>query len=125
MCFRQPDVNNAGTIVYFTNCTGATRTLKLLPTGQVKFDQYGSGSYTGTASYNLSADSSGNMIETSGSGGGGLTPSIQAQTCTFTRAQLNSGFGGSGYTLIAAQGSGSFVIVPGSWWYTTGTSTST
>ena len=123
-CFIQSDVNNAGTMEFFTNGTGATRTLKLLPTGQVKFDQYGSGSYTGTAAYNLSVDSSGNMIETSGSGGGGLTPSIQEQTWTFTRAQLNSGFGGSGYTLIAAQGSGTFVIVQGSWWYTTGTSTS-
>ena len=123
-CFIQSDVNNAGTMEFFTNGTGATRTLKLLPTGQVKLDQYGSGSYTGTAAYNLSVDSSGNIIETSGGGGGGLTPAIQEQTWTFSRAQLNSGFGGSGYTLIAAQGSGTFVIVQSSWWYTTGTSTS-
>jgi len=51
----------------------------------VKFDDYGSGTKTGTAAYNLSVDSSGNVIETAVSGGGGIsqttgtiTPSVSA-----------------------------------------------
>jgi hypothetical protein len=41
-------------------------TLSLLRTGQVKFNQYGSGTFTGTVAYNLAVDSSGNVIETAG-----------------------------------------------------------
>tara|TARA_B100000459_G_scaffold106846_1_gene61823 strand:- start:643 stop:1776 length:1134 start_codon:yes stop_codon:yes gene_type:complete len=51
----------------------------------VKFDDYGSGTKTGTAAYNLSVDSSGKVIETAVSGGGGIsqttgtiTPSVSA-----------------------------------------------
>lgn len=63
-------------------------------------------------------------------GGGGLTPAVQEQTWTFTAAQLNAGFGGSGYTLIAAPGGGTtgpgatYVVVEESYWMTTGTATS-
>ena len=35
--------------------------------GQITFNKYGSGNFTGTSAYNLSVDSSGNIIETSGS----------------------------------------------------------
>jgi hypothetical protein len=41
-------------------------TLSLLRTGQVRFNQYGSGTFTGTVAYNLAVDSSGNVIETAG-----------------------------------------------------------
>jgi hypothetical protein len=34
------------------------------PVGQVQFNQYGSGNFTGTAAYNLEVDASGNIIET-------------------------------------------------------------
>ena len=40
-----------------------------LPVGQVRFDSYGSGSFTGTAAFGLSVDASGNIIETTGGGG--------------------------------------------------------
>ena len=96
---------------------------------QIEFKDYGSGTYTGTAAYNLSVDSSGNIIETSG-GGGGLTPALVEQTWTFTRAELNAGFGGSGYTLIAAPGGGTtgpgatYVVIQESYWMTIGTATS-
>jgi hypothetical protein len=38
-------------------------TMALLRTGQIRFNQYGSGSFTGTATYGLAVDSSGNIIE--------------------------------------------------------------
>ena len=41
-------------------------TMGLLRTGQIRFNQYGSGSFTGTVAYNLAVDSSGNIIETAG-----------------------------------------------------------
>jgi hypothetical protein len=62
--------------------------------------------------------------------GGGLTPAVLEQTWTFTAAQLNAGFGGSGYTLIAAPGGGTtgpgatYVVIQESYWMTTGTVTS-
>jgi len=43
------------------------------PQGQVQFNQYGSGNFTGTAAYNLEVDASGNIIETATGGGGGAT----------------------------------------------------
>ncbi len=51
----------------------------------IKFVDYGSGSKTGTATYNLSVDASGNVIETTAGGGSGIsqttgtiTPSVSA-----------------------------------------------
>jgi len=40
--------------------------------GQIIFNQYGSGNFTGTATYNLAVDASGNIIETATGGGGGI-----------------------------------------------------
>ena len=47
----------------------------------VQFNGYGSGSITGTATYNLEVDSGGNIIETAtGGGGGGVTGSGTTNT---------------------------------------------
>jgi hypothetical protein len=46
--------------------------------GQLSLEDYGSGTYTGTAAYTLAVDASGNIIETSG--GGGSTPTLQEVT---------------------------------------------
>ena len=40
--------------------------------GQIIFNRYGSGGFTGTAAYNLSVDANGNIIETAAGGGGGV-----------------------------------------------------
>jgi len=58
--------------------------IKINNNGEIQFNQYGSGTFTGTAAYNLSVDSSGKVIETAiGSAGvsqttGTITPTISA-----------------------------------------------
>jgi hypothetical protein len=47
--------------------------LELSGGGQAKLNLYGLGSFSGTAAYNLAVDASGNVIEVSASGGGGIT----------------------------------------------------
>tara|TARA_R100001086_G_scaffold90511_1_gene44607 strand:+ start:983 stop:3085 length:2103 start_codon:yes stop_codon:yes gene_type:complete len=74
---------NGGTLSIETQSTpgtgGTVNTgqIKLLNTGQNQFGQYGSGTFTGTASYNLSVDASGNIIETATGGGGSGYKSVQ------------------------------------------------
>jgi hypothetical protein len=51
--------------------------------GQVRFDSYGSGSFTGTAAYNLQVDSSGNIIETAAGGSGTVTGNGTATRVAF------------------------------------------
>jgi hypothetical protein len=46
----------------------------------IQFNGYGSGSITGTATYNLEVDSGGNIIETATGGGGGVTGSGTTNT---------------------------------------------
>ncbi len=89
--------------------------------GSLAFSQYGSGNITGTAAYNLSVDSSGNVIETVNAA---ANPPVLEQTWTFTRAELLAGFGGGGSLLIAGQGAAKFVVITDSWWKTKGTGTS-
>jgi hypothetical protein len=55
-----------------------TDLLKVTDDGAVQLGVYGSGTFTGTAAYTLAVDSSGNIIETSGGGGG--TPDLDAVT---------------------------------------------
>jgi len=47
----------------YDNDNGVDR-FNINATGSIKFNAYGSGTFTGTAAYNLSVDSSGNIIET-------------------------------------------------------------
>jgi hypothetical protein len=44
--------------------TGTTYWNRFKTNGQVQFEEYGSGTLTGTAAYNISVDASGNLIET-------------------------------------------------------------
>lgn len=44
-----------------------TRRMRIKPSGQIQFDEYGAGTFTGTATKNLAVDSTGNVIETDGS----------------------------------------------------------
>jgi hypothetical protein len=57
-------------IRFRTNSASAPNTpvnvMTMFPNGKVALNQYGAGTFTGTAAYNLAVDSSGNIIETAG-----------------------------------------------------------
>ena len=66
---------------------GSTEKMRLKSAGDLQLPLYGSGTFTGTATFNLSVDASGNIIETAAGGGGGsgisqttgtITPSVSA-----------------------------------------------
>ena len=58
--------------------TNTTDRLTIAGTGAVRFNSYGAGSITGTATYNLAVDSSGNIIEVAAGGGGSAAHSCGA-----------------------------------------------
>ena len=79
----------------------------------VKFVDYGSGTKTGTAAYNLSVDASGNVIETA-SGGGGIggtgtidTLPIFTAATTLGDSLVVSTSGGNGIGINMTAGAGS------------------
>ena len=84
--------NAAGYLIFRTG--GTTPTLTLGVNHDVRFDEYGSGTNSGTATYNLEVDANGNVIETPSSGGGGgvfhgdqaITTGSSALTFTLKRA---------------------------------------
>jgi hypothetical protein len=47
--------------------SGLTEKMRINPSGQIQFAEYGSGTFTGTATKNLAVDTNGNVIETDGS----------------------------------------------------------
>ena len=64
---------------------GGTEHMRLKSAGDLQLPLYGSGTFTGTATFNLSVDASGNIIETTAGGGSGIsqttgtiTPSVSA-----------------------------------------------
>ncbi len=58
----------------FTIDTNGSERMRVASTGAVQLNTYGSGTFTGTAAYALSVDSSGNIIETTAGGGGAAYP---------------------------------------------------
>jgi hypothetical protein len=84
--------NAAGYLIFRTG--GTTPTLTLGVNHDVRFDEYGSGTNSGTPTYNLEVDANGNVIETPSSGGGGgifhgdqaVTTGSAALTFTLKRA---------------------------------------
>ena len=62
-------IGNNGSDPYLTINKHATSNATNI-IGKIEFNKYGSGNFTGTAAYNLSVDSSGNVIETAAGGGG-------------------------------------------------------
>ena len=69
-----------------TNTSQATNTqkMKIGNNGNIKFNSYGSGTITGTATYNLSVDTSGNVIETANPS----TSLLKTVTNSFTDSQI-------------------------------------
>jgi hypothetical protein len=65
------DTDSGEDIVIANNA--ATKRFSIDSNGKTKLHAYGSGSFTGTAAYNLQVDSSGNIIETAAGGSGTVT----------------------------------------------------
>lgn len=63
----QVGIGNPGLSTDFKNA------LTILFNGKTTLNQYGAGTFTGTATYSLSVDANGNIIETTAGGGGGTT----------------------------------------------------
>lgn len=73
---------------HLTFQTNSTNAMRLLNTQQMVLNQYGSGTYSGTAAYNLQVDASGNVIETAVPAAGSTdyvsNVTFATQTLTFT-----------------------------------------
>lgn len=67
--------------------TSGQEQLEVLPTGQLRLNNYGSSSFTGTAAANLQVDASGNIIET-------ITVFSALQTSTYYDSDVLAGVGG-------------------------------
>jgi hypothetical protein len=85
--------NMPGEIAFYTNAGSQTLTkrMSIRADGSLDLDAYGSGTFTGTATYNLAVDSSGNIIEVAA---GGATPDLQDVTdvgATTTNAITTAG----------------------------------
>ena len=77
--------------------TNGSERMRVASTGAVQLNTYGSGTFTGTAAYALSVDSSGNIIETTG--GAGYTPQVLTTSTTGQKDYLYILTGGSAITL--------------------------
>ena len=66
------NTSGSGNLILRTN-SSSTAQLVLDDTGSLQAKSYGSGTFTGTATYALSVDSTGNIIETTAGGGGSVT----------------------------------------------------
>ncbi len=71
--------------------------------GQHKLNEYGSGTFTGTAAYNLAVDASGNVIEVTAGGGGGvawgaITGTLSDQTDLQSALDLKANLSGATFT---------------------------
>lgn len=77
LAYKLTDATTAGLTSQFVLKGTRNNTLADLLTisgnGSTKLNKYGVGSFTGTAAYSLSVDASGNIIETTAGGGGGVT----------------------------------------------------
>ena len=95
----------------FAIFNGSIETARFLTTGGFKLAQYGSGTFTGTAAYNLSVDSNGNIIETTAGGGGSSNWTLTGNNI-YNNEPIDV-FTGSGETITSFVESGDFDIEDG------------
>ena len=97
---------NNNDMAFFTETSNSvTEKMRILSTGQIKINSYGSRTFTGTATYNLSVDSNGNIIETTNATTGG--PYLPLAGGTMTGNLLMDGKAGVGNVIGLATGTSS------------------
>lgn len=79
-----------------TNEIGGTEVSTLLSTGQLQLHTYGTNAHTGTATYLLAVDASGNVIEEGLGGGGALVTASEGLIAVGTDVQLGNTSSGTG-----------------------------
>ena len=88
--------------------TSTTARMEIASTGAVQLNTYGAGTFSGTATYDLSVDASGNIIETTGGGAGGPFVPYMSGTDQIARtegaATYNTSLGFQALQLLAAGG---------------------
>jgi hypothetical protein len=92
--------NAAGYLIFRTG--GTTPTLTLGVNHDIRFDEYGSGTNSGTEAYNLAVDSSGNVIETPSSGGGSGGGTAKGGHFSKVYTTGNAGAAGVAFTIDRA-----------------------
>jgi len=107
-----------------TSTNTYTGRFRITTAGQIGLDTYGSGTFTGTAAYNLAIDSSGNIIETSGASVDGLGASnyfsrwVDSNTLTSSSMYQDGANVGIGVTSTTAtlhvSGTNDVLLVEGS-----------
>jgi hypothetical protein len=78
--------------IYGVNNAVTARKLALAGNGKLTLDGYGAGTQTGTATYSLGVDASGNVIETSGGGLSAITADNGLTANTSSNVQLGGTF---------------------------------
>ena len=95
--------NSSESLQFIVNNTSGE--FNLLDGGQMQFNNYGSGTHTGTAVYILATDASGNVIEETIGGGGGLGVNIYNENGTIDDASREMFVDGNTFRITGGDGS--------------------
>lgn len=96
---------NGSQLVFATTPDGSTSSairMTINNSGKITFNNYGSGTFTGTPTYNLSVDASGNIIETANPGGSGATAGTITWPGTLYTTPTTASYGSNTLTFAPA-----------------------
>lgn len=82
--------NNSSTSPVLRLDNSTTTVADIYSDGKARFYNYGSGTFSGTATYNVSVDANGNLIETANPAGGGIGGSITNNQIAFGSITSNN-----------------------------------
>lgn len=96
----QNQTSAGGQVVIAPKSAAVTYWNRFKTNGQVQFEEYGSGTLTGTAAYNISVDASGNLIETPNPSGGGAWTTLEVNLSGNTLVNAFNGNLSDAITLV-------------------------